>query len=259
MAAVTSFARGDREDGPALIRAYRQTGDRRAIETIVEVHRALLTHLAGRHARVSNETYEDLMQVAHVGLMKAAKNYEVGSGAEFATYAYAVVDGEIRHHLRDTALVKKPRWSRSLYFKVTTAAEQLEAELGRRPEIEEIAYQVNVSPEGIVELMKLYGDTSVVSLESAEEDGVDLSAIRSIHHESFSLPIEDRIVLEQAIDSLTELQRKVVYLFFYKDLTQTEIGRKLSLPQRKISRVVASATSALRDSVEVGGGKWNDR
>ncbi len=246
MAAVASFKKGDREDVPALIQAYRQTGDRRAIETIVMMHRDLLAHLAGRHARVSDESHEDLMQVAHVGLMKAVKNYEDGSGAGFTTYAYAVVDGEIRHHLRDSALLKKPRWSRSLYFKVTTAAAQLEAELGRRPEIEEIADKVNVSPDGIVELMKIYQDTSVVSLDNAEEDSVDISAIKSVRHESFSLPIEDRIVLEQAIDSLTELQRKVVYLFFYKDLTQTEVGKHLGLSQRKVSRVVASSVKALR-------------
>jgi RNA polymerase sigma-B factor len=246
-APVTAYGtERSQEEMSSLIRAYRQTGDRRAIEAIVDMHRGLLARLAGRHARVSNESHEDLMQVAHVGLMKAVKNYEAGSGAGFATYVYAVVDGEIRHHLRDTALVKKPRWSRSLYSRVTTAATQLEAELGRRPELDEIADEVNVSPGGIVELMKLYRDTSVVSLDGAEEDGVDLSAIKSVRQESFSLPIEDRIMLEQAIESLTEVQRKVVYLFFYKDLTQTEIGKRLGFSQRKVSRVVASSVKALR-------------
>jgi len=244
--AVASLTSGDRREVPALIRAHRQTGDRRVLETIVETHRGLLAHLAGRHARVSDEAYEDLMQVAHVGLMKAIRNYRDAPGAGFTTYAYAVVDGEIRHHLRDTALVKKPRWSRSLYSRVTTAATQLEVELGRQPELEEIADEVNVSSDGIVELMKLYQDTSVVSLDGAAEDGVDLSAIRSIHHESFSLPIEDRIILEQAMESLTEIQRKVVYLFFYKDLTQTEIGKRLGFSQRKVSRVVASSLKTMR-------------
>ncbi len=209
------------------------------------MHRGLLAHLAGRHARVSGEAYEDLMQVAHVGLMKAVKNYEAG-GAGFGTYAYAVVEGEIRHHLRDTALVKKPRWARGLYSRVTAATSRLEGELGRSPELEEIAEEVNVSPDGILELMKLYQDTSVVSLDGAEEDGVDLSAIKSVRHETFSLPIEDRIMLEQAIESLTEVQRKVVYLFFYKDLTQTEVGKRLGLSQRKVSRVVDSSIKTLR-------------
>jgi RNA polymerase sigma-B factor len=94
--------------------------------------------------------------------------------------------------------------------------------------------------------MKLYRDTSVVSLDEVEGDGVDLSAIRSIHHESFSLPIEYRIQLELALESLTELQQRVVYLFFYMDLTQTEIGRRLGLSQRKVSRLVASSLKTLR-------------
>jgi RNA polymerase sigma-B factor len=158
-----------------------------------------------------------------------------------------MVDGELRHHLRDTGLMKKPRWARSLYSKVSKATTRLTAELGRQPTVEEIAGEVNVSPEGIRELMKLYRDTSVVSLEGTEgENGVDLSAIKSIQYESFSLPIEDRIQLERALESLTELQQKVIYLFFYKDLTQTEIGRSLGLSQRKVSRLVASSLKALR-------------
>ena len=243
---VVAAAAPARDGAAELVRVYRETGDRRTIETIIEMHRGLIRHLAARHARVSDEAYEDLTQVAHVGLIKAVKNYQDAPNAGFTTYAYTVVDGEIRHHLRDTALVKKPRWSRSLYFKVTAAATRLEMDLGRPPELAELAGEVNVSPDGIVELMKLYHDTSVVSLDGAEEDGVDLSAIRSLHHESFSLPIEDRIALEQAIESLSELQRKVIYLFFYKDLTQTEIGRQIGLSQRKVSRLVASSLKTLR-------------
>lgn len=246
MAAVATSAAPGRADAEALVRAYRLAGDRRMLEEIVEMHGGLLAHLARRHASISDESQEDLMQVAHVGLLKAVKNYEACSGAGFATYAYAVVDGEIRHHLRDTALVKRPRWSRGLYARVTAATTQLEAELGRRPELQEISAAVNVSPDGIVELMKLYHDTSIVSLDGAEEDGVDISAIKSVRQESFSLPIEDRIVLEQAIESLTEIQRKVVYLFFYKDLTQTEVGRHLGLSQRKVSRLVDASVKALR-------------
>jgi RNA polymerase sigma-B factor len=95
--------------------------------------------------------------------------------------------------------------------------------------------------------MKLFCDTDVLSLDEGRDDEVDLSAIKSLRYETFSLPIEDRILLEQALESLNELQRKVVYLFFYKDLSQTEIGQMLSLPQRKISRIVASATRSMRN------------
>ena len=209
----------------------------------------ILNHIVGKYASSSDESYEDLLQVGYVGMMKAVNGYRLDSEAMFSSYAYAMIEGEIKHHLRDTALVKRPRWARSLYGKVSEANAKLTAELGRPPLVEEIAREVNVSPEGVLELMKLFRDTSAVSLDGGlEENGVDVSAIRSMGYENFSLPIEDRIVLEQALESLTELQRKVVYLFFYKDLSQTEIGRRLSLPQRKISRIIASATKALRTS-----------
>jgi RNA polymerase sigma-B factor len=107
---------------------------------------------------------------------------------------------------------------------------------------------VNVTPEGVSELMKLFCDTDVLSLDAGEGEEVDVSAIKSLRYETFALPVEDRILLEQALESLTELQRKVIYLFFYKDLCQTEIGRKLGLSQRKTSRTVASAVKVLKSS-----------
>src|SRR5918997_2456948 len=237
-----------------LIEVYRERGDRRTIECLITMHGKILNSIVRRHAVSSGEPYEDLLQVGYVGLIKAVKGYKVDSGAKFSSYAYAMVDGELRHHFRDTELVKKPRWARSLYGQVSEATARLTAELGRPPLVDEIAREVNVAPEGILELMRLFRDTSVVSLDGGDEDkGVDVSAIKSIQYESFSLPVEDRIVLEEALESLTELQRKVVYLFFYKDLSQTEIGRRLSLPQRKISRIMASAIKALRNSKGANG------
>jgi RNA polymerase sigma-B factor len=238
-----------------LIEAYRERDDQRAFERILALHDMLLHHLVRRYAVSSGEPRDDLLQVAYVGLVKSVVGYKADAGAKFSSYAYAMMDGEIRHHLRDTGLVKKPRWARSLYARVSEANVLLTAELGRPPRVEEIAREVNVSPEGVLELMRLFHDTSVLSLDGGDsEDGLDVSAIKSIGYESFSLPIEDRIALEQALESLTELQRKVVYLFFYKDLSQTEIGRMLSLPQRKISRVIASSIKAMRNSQGDDGG-----
>ena len=231
-----------------FVEAYRERGDQRAFERILTLHNKLLNSIVGRYAASSAESYEDLLQVGYVGLVKAVNGYETGSTARFSTYAYSRIDGELQHHLRDTALMKKPRWARSLYSRIAEATNRLTSELGRPPLVEEIANDVNVTPEGVTEVMKLFLDTNVCSLD-AEHDAdeePDLSAIKSLQYESFSLPIEDRIVLEQALESLTKLQGKVVYLFFYKDLSQTEIGKRLGLPQRKISDVIASSIKALR-------------
>jgi len=244
----------------SLIESYRERGDRRAIERILSMNAKILNHIVRRYASASDESYEDLLQVGYVGMMKAINGYRLDSEAKFSSYAYSMIEGEIKHHLRDAALVKSPRWARSLHAKVSEATSRLTAELGRPPLIEEVASEVNITPEGISELMKLFSDTDVLSLDRGGDEEVDLSAIKSLRYESFSLPVEDRILLEQALESLNELQRKVVYLFFYKDLCQTEIGRRLGLSQRKTSRTVASAVKVLKNSEALKGsehsGSW---
>ena len=239
-----------------LIDAYRERGDRRALECVLAVHGKILNHVVRRYASSSGEPYEDLLQVGYVGLMKAINGYGTGYDARFSSYAYAMIDGELRHHFRDTALVKRPRWARSLYAKISESTTRLSGELGRPPLVEEIAGDVNVAPEGVVEVMKLFSDTNVASLDvsyngSDGEEEPDLSAIKTLQYETFSLPIEDRILLEKGLESLSELQRRVVYLFFYKDLSQTEIGKALGLPQRKVSRIITSATKSLKENVSL--------
>jgi RNA polymerase sigma-B factor len=244
----------------SLIEAYLERGDRRAVERIISMNLKILNHIVRRYTSSSDESYEDLLQVGFVGMMKAVNRYRLDSEAKFSSYAYSMIEGEIKHHLRDTALVKRPRWARSLHARITEATRRLSAELGREPLIEELADEVNVTPESVSELMKLFSDTDVLSLDGGDDDEVDVSAIKSLRYESFALPIEDRILLEQALESLTELQRKVVYLFFYKDLCQTEIGKKLGLSQRKTSRTVASAIKVLKSSEALkrseGAGSW---
>src|SRR5215207_7536475 len=250
--------RAENDQVVGLIEAYRERGDRKAVERIISLHAKILNHVVGRYAARSEEPYEDLLQVGYVGMMKALNGYRLDSEAKFSSYAYSMIEGEIKHHLRDTALVKQPRWARSLHAKVSEATTRLTSELGRPPLVEEVAAEVNITPEGVTELMKLFCDTDVMSLDGGGDEDVDVSAIKSLRYETFSLPVEDRILLEQALESLNELQRKVVYLFFYKDLCQTEIGKKLGLSQRKTSRTVASAVKALKSSEALKGSEVAD-
>ncbi len=234
-----------------LIMAYRENGDRRAIERLLKLHGRILNHIVKRYASSSKEPCEDLLQVGYVGLLKAVNGYNTDSDAKFSSYAYSMIDGELRHHFRDTSLMKRPRWARNLYARISEATTALTAELGRPPLPEEVAEEVNVTVEGVMEVMKIFLDTNVSSLdETFTRDGEaspDLSAIKSLQYETFSLPVEERIQLEQALESLSELQRKVVHLFFYKDISQTDIGKMLGLPQRNISRIIASSAKSLKD------------
>jgi len=182
MLTATRHAENDQVIG--LIEAYRDRGNQRAFERILALHAKLLNSIVRRYAASSGEPYEDLLQVGYVGLIKAVNGYETGSKASFSSYAYSRIDGELQHHLRDTALVKKPRWARSLYSKVSEATTRLTSELGRPPLIEEVAKEVNVTPEGVMEVMKLFLDTSVCSLdeERGGEEEPHLSAIKSLQY-----------------------------------------------------------------------------
>src|SRR5918993_1324384 len=168
MASTRTRAAGD--PVVSLIEAYRERGDRRTVERIFSMNVKILNHIVRRYASSSDEPYEDLLQVGYVGMMKAVNGYRLDSEAKFSSYAYSMIEGEIKHHLRDTALLKRPRWARSLHAKVSEATSRLTAELGREPLIEEVAGEVNVTPEGVSELMKLFCDTDAVSLDASEDE-----------------------------------------------------------------------------------------
>lgn len=216
---------------------------------LMGMHTRILEHVVGRYFGLVEEPREDLLQVGYVGLIKAVNNYRLDSDAKFSSYAYSMIDGEIRHHLRDSGLIKRPRWASGLYSSVSEATARLTGELGRPPLLEEIAEEVNVTSQGIQELIKVFHETSVGTLDEEEPD---VSAIRSLRRESFHLPVEDRILLEQAMESLSEIQKSAIYLFFYYDLSQTEIGSRLGLPQRSISRIIARSLKSLRERMTHG-------
>src|SRR5918998_1223037 len=157
-----------------LIEAYRERDDRRAVEQILSMNVKILNHIVQRYASSSDESYEDLLQVGYVGMMKAVNGYRLDSEAKFSSYAFAMIEGEIKHHLRDSALVKRPRWARSLHARVSEATRRLTSELGRPPLIEGGAGEVNITPEGVSEVMKLFNDTDVLSLEDREDEEVDV-------------------------------------------------------------------------------------
>src|SRR5215207_9034132 len=182
---VPTANRAAQDSVVGLIEAYRERGDRRAVERILSMNAKILNHIVRRYASTSDESYEDLLQVGYVGMMKAINGYRLDSEAKFSSYAYSMIEGEIKHHLRDTELMKRPRWARSLYAKISEATRRLTAELGRPPLVEEVASEVNVTPEGVSELMKLFCDTDVMSLDGGADEEVDFSTIKSLRYETF--------------------------------------------------------------------------
>ena len=233
-----------------LLAAYTETGSTATLDEIVRRNQNLLHHILKRFA-YARDPYEDLLQVANLGLIKAAQRFDAERGVRFSTYATAIVDGELRHHLRDSLLMKQPRWVKKVYHEIQAKSNELMHKLGRPPEVSELAQALNINEAGILEVMSLYAR---IELHSRNEpfapgeldEGADPRLVRHLRQESFALPIEDRITLYDALDKLSAFQRRLIYLLFFKELTQTEVADALGLTQKKVSRESIKALGRLK-------------
>ncbi len=251
-AKVIRLPRSDRVErcNEELVRQYQQDRSPEVLQEILDRNDGLI-HAVLKRFPYFPDPYEDLVQVARLGMIKAVQRFELDRGVEFSSYATAVIDGEVRHYLRDSTLMHQPRWLRSCEKRIEQASMELARKLNRTPTLKEIAEEVNITEEGIAEILRVRALTSLHRIDDpATADNFnpdpDRDSISSLRYESFSLPIEDEIALHEAFRALSGFHRRLVYLLFYKDLTQTEAARQLGLTQRKVSREVAKALTALK-------------
>jgi RNA polymerase sigma-B factor len=234
-----------------LLAAYAETRSPETLDEIVRRNQNLLHHILKRFSYAS-EPYEDLLQVANLGLIKAAQRFDSGRGVRFSTYATAIVDGELRHHLRDSLLMRQPRWVKKVYRQIQEKSNELSHKLGRPPEVAELAKALNINEEGVLEVMNLY---SRIQLHSHDEPftaaqmqaAADPSLVHSLRQQTLALPIEDRITLYAALDRLSAFQKRLIYLLFFKDLTQSEVAEEMGLTQKKVSRESIKALGRLKE------------
>ncbi len=230
---------------------YWATRSRELRDGLVVAHMPLVRQIAQQFVRVSGSR-DDLEQVGYLGLIKAVERFDPGFGAPFDAYARTIISGEISHYLRDLApLMRVPRWYRTLNRRMHEAHDRLTARLQREPTVEELADQMNVTPDGVREIFRLRESYNLASLsdDRAGTPSVHLDAIKSQRFLTFQLPVEDRIALDRAIDRLAEVERNLIHLFFYKDLTQTEIARRLGFSQKHISRLLAQSLRKLKEDL----------
>ena len=218
-------------------------------DELVIRHMPLVKRVANHFATEPN-LRDDLVQVGYVGLIKAVENFDPNLGVPFEAYARPMIAGEISHYLRDLApLLRPPRWYRSLNKRLHERREMLMGELKREPTTEELAVSMNMPIEGVDEILKLRASYNLMSLSPNAESPqahVQLDAIRSKRQISFQLPIEDRVTLDMALEQLATVERKIVYLFFFMDLTQTEIAQRVGSTQRQVSRILARTLKKMR-------------
>jgi len=243
-------AYSDEYVGQLLVR-FHEKKEARVRDEIVEHMRPLVLHVARKFA--GREPLEDLQSEGYVGLIRAVDRYVPGRGTRFSTFAMHLISGQIRHYMRDRGhLIRQPAWLQELDSRVQRASAELEQRLHRQPTIAEIATETNLSEEGVEELIAARQAAKIVRMEAPSDSDddyleVDPEKFKSRDYVTLQLPLEDRIVLEGALDKLKELERKVLYYFYFQDWNQSEIARKLGISCNYTGYVLRKGLKNMRE------------
>ena len=210
-------------------------GDEKAKEIIFINNSALLKSVINRFKNKGVE-YEDLYQIASIGLLKAINNFDESFGVKFSTYTVPMVIGEIKRYIRDNGAVKVSRTLKILANKINRYIDAYQTDNGVQPAIDIIAKEFNISSEEVVVAL----DSSKMPLSiydkyEEEEDGQEL--IDKIASKESEDNLLNKIHLKTVIDNLSEKEKKIVILRFFRDKTQSEIATELGVSQVQVSRL----------------------
>lgn len=238
----------DQAEIAARFAAYRRTGDRAERNALVAEHLSLAEACARRFAN-RGEPLDDLEQVAMVGLVKAVERFDPRHGVPFAGFAVPTITGELRRHFRDaTWALKVPRGAKDLHVQIPAAVERFRAATGRAPTPAELAEELGVGLDQIIDALDAGSAYRTASTDTTEGEIAAGHATRRTTSPEYVQP-EDRIMLTTLVEGLPEREREIVRLRFFEDLSQSEIAERVGMSQVHVSRLLRRA---LRDMREQG-------
>lgn len=217
-------------------------------DELVRRHTDLAASIARRY-RGKGVDEDDLLQVANMALLKAIQRYDASIGT-IRPYAAATISGELKRLLRDKGWsVRVPRSLQERSLEVAKTSERLAQQLNRPPEISEVAQQLNLSEDEVMEAMdarQAYASSSI----DKPTDATGVTLLERLETDDTHLLLaDDRVVVEEAIRELPERQQRILDLRFNEDMTQTEIAEHLGISQMHVSRLLASALKSLEKSI----------
>ncbi len=240
----------DKDRTLELFKEYKKTRSPELRDELVAMYINLVEYLA-RRFKNRGEPIEDLIQVGTIGLIKAIDRFDVERAVEFTTYATPTIVGEIKRYFRDKGwAVKVPRRLQELSLIVTQAMNTLTQNLRRSPTIAEIAEHIGVTTEQVIEAMETSEAYSFVSLDRDLSSDADdsFSLLEYIGEDDKELiGIEDRTTLAESLSKLSKQEQRILYLRFFRGLTQTEIAQQLGISQMHVSRLLRRTLEVLRE------------
>lgn len=221
-----------------------QAGDDQALADLMETNAGLVRGLAQRFCGRGVD-FEDLVQIGSIGMLKAIRSFDTARGTAFSTYAVPLIIGEIRRYLRDDGLIKVGRRQKKLGASLLSAREQFRAQYGREPQLHELAELFDISDAEAA--MSLEAVSPIHSISESLGDGEDDFSLEDLL--SGEDEIEKRtnqLALNEAIQSLPELWRKILFYRYFREYSQQSTAEALGLTQVKISREEKKIFAQLR-------------
>jgi RNA polymerase sigma-B factor len=219
------------------------------VDELVARHLGLARSLARRFAN-RGEALDDLVQVAMVGLVSAAKRFDGELGIQFSTYATATIAGELKRHFRDKRWgLHVSRTAQERYLLVREATEWATEDLGRSPTISEIASRAGLTDEQVLEAHELAAAFHLDSIDA--NPGTDDSgpAIQVGGLDNGMTSVENRLTLDALVGALTEREQRLIELRFVEEMTQSQIAAHLGLSQMQVSRLLSRTLASLRHAL----------
>jgi RNA polymerase sigma-B factor len=243
---------GDRSRDDDLLRRYARTRDDALLDALVARWMPLARQLARRYGR-SSEPFDDLLQVASLGLVKALQGYDPDRGKAFSSYAVPTIMGELKRYFRDrTWSVRMPRSLQELAMRVDAARERLAGEHGRSPSVGELAEATGASEEEVLEALQAgdaYHAASLEAQRSDDEDTFSLGDLLGATDDGFR-QAEHRALLMSVLDEISERDREILRLRFEEDMTQQQIAAIIGVSQMQVSRLLRRSLGTLRAAAE---------
>ncbi|HEU5140933.1 MAG TPA: RNA polymerase sporulation sigma factor SigF [Bacillales bacterium] len=222
------------EEVKKLIRRS-QDGDQEARNLIAEKNMRLVWSIVQRFLNRGYEA-DDLFQIGCIGLLKSVDKFDLSYDVKFSTYAVPMIIGEIQRFIRDDGTVKVSRSLKETGNKVRKKKDELAKKFGRDPTVNEIAEELDLSPEDVVMAQEAVRAPSSIHETVYENDGDPITLLDQMADESEGKWF-DKIALKEAVRHLNERERLIVYLRYYKDRTQSEVADRLGISQVQVSRL----------------------
>lgn len=232
-----------------LFQRNRKRPDPAIREEIVRRFEPLVRRLARRY-QSRGEPLDDLVQVANVGLLKAIANFDPARGFAFTTYATPTILGELKRYFRDSGwALHVPRGVKERALELAGAESRLSSTLGRSPSVSELAEALGVTEEETLEALEAYHARHATPLDEGpeEDEHPARSQAQVLGSVDEQLELTEYLaVIAKGVETLPESERMVLYLRFARDLTQSEIAKRIGVSQMQVSRLLRGAITTLR-------------